>query len=276
MPRLFTPLVLGLLVALPARAIEVSSASDPWQAALMQDFAAAAEGLTGLHAANPSDARLTIAYASSLLVRQPRTETNIRNAREALLSLRAAGRASDEHAALALYLLARIELDHLAEPDLESARARLLQLRRDHPAHRMADHAAVELAYLAAYPAAGPNAGAIPEVEALLASVSSPGATRDLHALLASLQLRQRRDPAAALPHLVAARAIGYEQPLRNADNDLSIGNIARETGDMELARRHYAAFVAASPRDVRAATVRRLLAEIPATSVVAAPAVTP
>ena len=99
---------------------------------------------------------------------------------------------------------------------------------------------------------------------ALLATVKSPDAARDLPELLDPLYLRQLHDPASALPHFVAARAVGYEQPLRNADADLTIGNLARETGDTALARAHYAAFLAAAPRDGRAYTVRRLLAGLP------------
>lgn len=272
MPRLLTPLLLGLCVALPARAAEAPSAPDPWRAALSFDYAAAADGFAALRKISPSDSRAAVGRASTLLVLQPRTETNIRAARDLLLSVRESAAADAPEAILALFLLARIELDHLANPDPASARARLEQLRRDHPAHVLADHAAVELAFLAAFPSPGGDAGALPEVESLLASVANPGAKRDLHLLIANLQLRLRRDPAAALPHLVAARAVGYEQPLRDAGADLVIGNIARETGDLALARRHFEAFLAAAPRDVRASTVRRLLADLSGPLVSAAP----
>lgn len=263
MPRLFTPLLLGLCVALPAHAAESPSAPDPWSVALAFDYSAAAHGFEALRKASPSDLRAAVGHASTLLVRQPRTEANIRAARDILLSVRESAAADSPEAILSLFLLARVELDHLANPAPAAARARLEQLRREHPAHPLADHAAVELAYLAAYPSGGGDAAAIPEIEALLGSVANPGAKRDLHLLIANLQLRVRRDPAAALPHLVAARAVGYEQPLRNADADLVIGNIARETGDPVLARYHFEAFLAAAPRDVRASTVRRMLADL-------------
>ncbi|MFH1499221.1 MAG: hypothetical protein ABII82_15510 [Verrucomicrobiota bacterium] len=258
MPRLPLLLALGALALQPAHAS--APAADPWQDALTFDYNAAAERFAELHDAKPDDTRVAIAYASALLVRQPRTESNIRDAHDLLLN---AARTSSPHTSLAIYLLARIELDHLTPAQPDTARARLEQLRRDHPAHPLADQAAVELAYLAAYPEdASPDA--IAKVEALLPTVTAPGARRDLHALLAHLQLRRARAPAAALPHLVAAREIGYELPLRNADADLGIANIARDTGDTALAHRHYAAFIAAAPRDTRASTVRRLLAELP------------
>lgn len=271
MPRWFRPpsLLSGFFALLTlSAAAEKSSVPDPWQAALAFDYNAAAERFAALHAAHPADARTTIAYASSLLVKQPRTEANIQAARDLLAKVCEATPASGDEAILALYLLARVELDHLSPAQPASARAHLEQLRHDHPSHPLADHAAVELAYLLAYPPAGVDPGSAPAIEAMLATVKAPDAARDLHALLASLYLRLGHDSIAALPHLIAARSVGYEQPLRNADADLSIGNLARETGDAALAQKYYAAFLAAAPRDVRASTVRRLLAGLaPATS---------
>ncbi|MDF3055806.1 MAG: hypothetical protein K0R17_21 [Rariglobus sp.] len=270
-PRLI-PIVLAASLTLPVLSAE-TPAPDPWQTALAFDYNTAAEGFARLHAASPADARVTVAYASSLLVKQPRTGDNIEKARSLLLAVRTSAPSAGENAILALYLLARIELDHLDPAQPNSARTRLEQLRRDHPAHPLADHAAVELAYLLAYPGTGPAPAAIPAIEALLASVKEPGASRDLHALLANFYLRHTPDPSAALKHLVAARAVGFEQPLRNADTDLSIGNLARETGNPTLARHHYEAFLAAAPRDVRATTVRRLIAQLDGASPTPVPA---
>lgn len=267
MPRPTLPLALGALLLLaPASAPAASSsapAPDPWQTALTFDYNAAAERFAALHAAQPADTRIAIGYASSLLVKQPRTSSNIEAAHALLLKVAAITPSTDD-AITAAFLAARIELDHLDPAQPAAARTRLEQLRRDHPAHPLADQAAVELAYLTAYtPANGADAAAIPAVETFLASVKTPGPSRDLHSLLAALYLRALKQPAAALPHYIAARAIGYEQPLSNAGVDLTIANLARDTGDLDLARRHYAAFLAAAPRDVRSSTVRRILASL-------------
>lgn len=266
MPRLLPRIAFGtlaLLCALTTRAGEKSPASDPWQTALGFDYNTAAERFAALHAASPADTRIAVAYASSLLVKQPRTESNIRTARDLLLKAQQTASPSSDDRVLALYLLARVELDHLDPAQPDSARSRFEQLRRDHPGHPLADHAAVELAYLLAYDSSGANPSAIPAIESFLTAVKEPGASRDLHALLASLKLRQLKKPAAALPHFLAARAVGFEQPLRNADVDLTIANLARETGDLALARAHYSAFLDAAPRDVRSSTVRRILASL-------------
>ncbi len=270
MLRRFSCFIFGALVTLvpprlAASASDSTPAPDPWKTALGFDYNAAADRFADLHAAEPANTRVAIAYASSLLVKQPRTESNIETARDLLLRVRETASAKSEDAILALYLLARIELDHLSPSRPDSARPRLEQLRRDHPAHPLADHAAIELAYLLAYPPAGADPSAIPAIETLLASVKEPAAARDLHALLASFYLRQVPDAVSALKHLRAARAVGFEQPLRNAETDLTLGSLARETGDHALARRHYEAFLAAAPRDVRASTVRHLLSTLPA-----------
>lgn len=260
MPRLLPTLAFGVLACTATHAAETPAASDPWKTALAFDYAAAAERFSALHQASPDDTRVTIGYASALLVKQPRTESNIRDA-HALLS--GAASAGGEDAILATLLLARVELDHLDPAQPDAAREHLLRLRREHPAHPLADQAAIELAYLDAFAPGTDARAAIASVENILASVKSPAASRDLHQLLSSLHIRRLGKPAGALPHLLAARAVGFEQPLRNAETDLSIANIARETGDAALARKHYAAFLAAAPRDARSSTVRRILASL-------------
>lgn len=263
MPRFFTQVAFCALVALPDLFVSSSSAREPWQTALTFDYNTAAEAFANLHAATPDDARITIGYASTLLVKQPRTEANIRAAHDLLRRIRETAPLPSEESVLALYLLARVELDHITPAEPDSARARFEQLRRNYPAHPLADHTAVHLALLDAYPASGADIDAIPAIKTYLASVKTPEAARDLHLLLGSLQLRQLRSPAAALPHFIAARAVGFEQPLRNAETDLTIANLARETDDHVTARRHYAAFLAAAPRDVRASTVRRIMVSL-------------
>lgn len=259
--RFFNTLVFSAFLGCVARAAEPAPI-DPWQAGLAFDYDTAEDRLAAMHRAAPADGRIAVAYASALLVKQPRTEANIREAADLL---RTAAATTDETSVLASYLLARVEIDHLSPPEPDAARARLEKLRIEHPGHVLADQAAVQLAYLAAFPDGRADVAAIPAIDALLASVRDPGASRDIHHLLANLHLRVRKSPADALPHLVAARAIGHEQPLRDADIDLSIANIARETGDAALARRHYAAFLSSAPSDARADTVRRLLADLPA-----------
>lgn len=238
-------------------------AADPWQAALNLDYTTAATEFEGRLAADPDNLRLTNARAASLLVQQPRTAANLETARGLFESVLARATAGDrEQRALALYLLARLDHEHVAPPRLEAARSRYEQLRREHSGHPLADQAAVHLALLLAFqtPGATPEQ-AVAAVTALLAECTSPAARRELHHLLAHIHWRVLRDAAAALPHYLAGRAIGFETPYRNSELDLTIAGLAAGLGRHELASRHYLAFVEANPRDARAPTARRLAA---------------
>lgn len=241
-----------------------SAETDPWQAALNLDYNTASAELARRHALDPADLRTATAYAASLLVRQPRTAANLGEARNLLAGVRRrSGPADADHRALALYLLARIEHDHESTPRLEAARAHYEELRRDHPGHPLADQAGVHLALLAGWQSPGvtPEQAAA-QIAALLDTVTAPAARRELHHLLGFLHWHRRQDAAAALPHFLAGRAIGYETPYRNGEADLTIAGLATELGRDQLAAQHYLAFAEAYPRDARTQTVRRLAAE--------------
>lgn len=239
-------------------------ANDAWQAALNLDYNAAASALELRHDEAPGDPRTDVAYAASLLVRDPVTTDNVARAGQVLETLLATLPATDNaHRPLVLYLLARIAHDHEVPSRLETALARYRQLRAEYPGHALADQAAVHLGYILSLqtPDIDPASG-IAAVEPLLATVATPGAKRELHYLLAHLHWHGRRDAAAALPHFIAGREIGFEAPYRNGEVDLTIAGLAAELGRDELAARHYLAFVNAYPRDARAQTARRLAEE--------------
>lgn len=267
MPRPFR-FALGALAltASGAHGRAATPASDPWRDALRFDYAAASDEFARRHAAAPDDARLALARASALLGRQPRIQANIEEA-GAILERVASGAPADSfHAIAARFLLARIAEDHFSPPRPEEARERYEALLREHAGHPLADQAAVQLALAAAYPPAdAPTPRPAPadaRLDELIAAVRTPSALRELHALRGRLLL-DRGEPAAALTHLRAARAIGYRQPDRDAEADLSIANLARETGDPGLALAHYEAFLRERRRDSRVSTVRRLVAEL-------------
>lgn len=258
-----------VLACMSAGICSAKPAADPWVAARNLDFTAAADGFARLHAAAPADPRLAVAHASGLLARQPRTSGNIATARAVLERVAATAPASSPGTAappaadphiLAAYLLARIEHEHLDSPRPEAARAAYEALRRAHPGHPLADHAAVHLGFLLVE--TDPGAAAITPLEALLASVELPAARRELHLLLGHVFIRRLDDTAAALTHYQAARRIGSKMPGRAPDLDLAIATLAGRIGDHALAAVHYRAFAEARPRDTRADTAHRLAAE--------------
>lgn len=260
--------LLPLIALTPLTASAVPANTDPWDAAFNFEYNAASASFEQLHAAAPQDSRLALARAATLLARQPRTASNIAAARALVAGLLAAPAAPipPEHHALALFLLARVDHDHLSAPDLESARATYAELRRAHPAHPLADQAAVHLALILLHQSpASTAAEQQAALETFLAEVTAPSARRELLFLAGRFHWLLREDPAAALPLFIAGRALGYESPARNGELDLLIADLATEVGQPELAARHFAAFVAAYPRDPRAPTARRLAADLDA-----------
>ncbi|MFM1851886.1 MAG: hypothetical protein RIS54_1570 [Verrucomicrobiota bacterium] len=255
--------VLVAFVAI-ATAFRLQAETDPWRSAQNLDFNGAAGALASLHAAHLGDGRITCAYAASLLVRDPVTAANVTMAQALLESVAAVPPGEDQsHRPLALYLLGRIAHEHVEPARFDVAAQRYEQLRREYPSHPLADEAAVQLAFLRAFDQPPENAaGAIAAVESLLAGVQSLSSRRELHFLLATLHWHSRHDAAAALPHYLASRELGFETPYRDGEVDLTIAGLAVELGRDALAAQHYLAFAEASPRDARAQTARRLAAE--------------
>ena len=236
---------------------------SPWESGLTFEHAKAAEGFAALHAKNPQDARIAIAYASTLLVLQPRTSANI-DAAYALLKTAAVTGAPEGDAVIASYLLARVEQDHLSPADPDRARTRYEALLREHPAHPLAGQAAVQLALLDAWaPPRLPVREAVARIESLLAASRQPAASRELHFILARLQWEDLHDATAAIAHLSAGRELGYEKPFRNAEVDLMIAGIAYEHGDRALALKHYRSYIAADQRNSRTHTIRTRITEL-------------
>jgi len=239
--------------------------TDPWEDALNVDYSTASRKLEKLHKADPSDARIAVAHAAALLARDPVTQRNVLKAHNLLEKLVSELPTSEtQYRPLALYLLGRINHDHLEPAQLDTARAFYEQLRREYPGHEIADQGTVHLALLVAMQA--PDAvleDAVAKVEAFLPSVTADHAKRELHSIAGNLHWHVHQDAAAALPHLIAGRELNYEAFYRNSDVDIMIAGLAREIGLGELAAKHYRRFAAAVPRDTRVHTALRLAREL-------------
>jgi len=269
--RLHTARVLLLLCALglapspyTLRAANELEA-DPWQDALNVDYTAASRKLEKLHNADPSDLRVAVAHAAALLSRDPVTQRNILKARNLLLKLVSDLPISEtQYRPLALYLLGRIDQDHIEPERLDSALGFYEQLRREYPGHEIADQGTVQLALLVAMQV--PDAQleeAAAKVEAFLPTVTADHAKRELHSIAGNLHWHVHQDAATAIPHLIAGRELNYEAFSRNSEVDIMIAGLAREIGLGELAAKHYRRFAAAVPRDTRVYTALRLAREL-------------
>jgi len=238
---------------------------DPWQDALNIDYTAVSRKLEKLHKEAPSDLRIAVAHAAALLARDPVTQRNILKARSLLMDLVSDLPTSEtRYRPLALYLLGRIDQDHIAPERLDSAREFYEQLRREYPGHELSDQGTVHLALLVAMQA--PDAqleDAAEKVEAFLPTVTAGHAKRELHSIAGNLHWYVHQDAETALPHLIAGRELNYEAFSRNSDVDIMIAGLAREIGLAELAAKHYRRFAAAVPRDTRVYTALRLAREL-------------
>jgi len=254
----------ALSPTLPLHAADDTEA-DPWQDALNVDYTAASRKLEKLHKADPSDSRIAVAHAAALLSRDPVTQRNILKARNLLLKLVSDLPVSEtQYRPLALYLLGRIDQDHIEPERLDSALGFYEQLRREYPGHELADQGTVQLALLVAMQA--PDAQleeAAAKVEAYLPGVTADHAKRELHSIAGNLHWHVHQDAATAIPHLIAGRELNYDAFSRNSEVDIMIAGLAREIGLGELAAKHYRRFAADVPRDTRVYTALRLAREL-------------
>jgi len=245
----------------PSRSAETRSNDDPWLDVLNTRYTAASHKFEKLAKGSPEDTRMTLAYAASLLARDPMTRSNVRKARSILVGLVSKLPVSETHyRPLALLLLGRIDHDHIEPVQFESAHAFYEQLRREYPQHPLADQAAVQLLHLIYLQSPkSRSAEVVAQVEATLPCVSQTYHRLRLRELAARIYLRHLKDEAAALPHLIAALEEGSEDKSLH----LHIAYVARRLGRLELAAKHYLAFYQSSPRDNRAYTARRLAQEL-------------
>jgi len=262
-----TALAFISLVSLPSLSVAADSRSndDPWLDVLNTRYTAASHKFEKLAKASPDDTRLTLAYAASLLTRDPMTRSNVRKARGILLNVVSELPVNETHyRPLALLLLGRIDHDHVEPVQFETARAFYEQVRREYPQHPLADQAAVQLLYLIYLQSpASRSHEVVAQVEATLPTVSRTSHRLRLRELAARIYLRHLKDEASALPHLIASLEEGSEDKSLH----LHIAYVARHLGQLELAAKHYRAFYESSPRDNRAYTARRLSQELAAAS---------
>lgn len=200
-----------------------------------------------------------------LLDQQPLSETRLDEAGQRFQALLAAGSPDDAIARASLYLLGRIAQIYRAAPDIEQAADHYRRLLRlPHPGH-WAELARVKLAVLELYALpAGDPAERLAAVNGLLAGAQTDMARRDLHRLAARGIMFYNLAPADALNHLLAADAIGGLTGTPAADQLVQIGELAWDTGQVDLAKRYYERLHREFPRDVRGYLMDQRLAGAP------------
>lgn len=197
-----------------------------------------------------------------LLDQQPLSEARLDDAERRFKALLAADPADDDIDRASLYLLGRIAQIYRASPDVEQAAAYYRRLLgKPHPGH-WAELARVKLAILELYALpAGDPPERLAAVNALLAGAHSDVGRRDLHRLAARGIMFYNLAPADALKHLLAADAIGGLTGTPAADQLVQIGELAWDTGQVDLAKKYYDRLRVEFPLDVRIYLMDRRLA---------------
>ncbi len=205
--------------------------------------------------------------ALTLLMRQPKTASNIQRSSELLAEL-AASQPDSELGIGARYHLGRIEQTHRITPDPAAARRQFQQLIKDHPAHPYAQQAVVKLAILELYERVSPEV----RLERFLAltarapSLADPAACRDLYLLLADTAQRYDYAPALALDLLLRADESGIVRRIEQANTWVRITVLASENDQPAIARAYGERFLQNFLRDNRRLTIEQLLARLPET----------
>jgi hypothetical protein len=191
---------------------------------------------------------------------EPRTALHLEQAAGELSGLAAE---RDDVGVAARYFLARIAERHAFVPDPELAAERYRRLIEEFPDHPLAQAAVAKLALLEIYALSGDPLATLAELESWAGRLTSQGAKRDYHLVMARSYLFFEGDRARALVHLKALAETGLRSRHVKADTLVTAGELARDAGDNGVASAFYREFLERFPRDVRQTLVRERLARV-------------
>ncbi len=202
--------------------------------------------------------------ALTLLVAQPKTETNIHQAARLLTAL--ADEASDPGLRVAArYYLGRVEQVHRLAPDRAAAARIYAALFEEHPDTLFGQLAFIKWSLLELHRGAAEDfearASAVEDAGRLL---TIPTLRKEHHLHLAFARLRNGRRDQTTLAHLRSAVELGVVRVNSRTNATIALVNLAHELGDHETALRFGRDFLAEFPRDIRASRVREILATLP------------
>jgi hypothetical protein len=203
-----------------------------------------------------------LAWAAAQISVQPATDDHMRAAERVLERL---AQGDDELAAAATYLRARVYQLHLAQPDFPRAAELYRELAARQPASHWAQLGLVKLAMLKLYvlpDAAVAGTDRLAPAEALLAQIHEHRLQRDLHLQIGQAGVVFKLPLARLLPHLVAADRIGGISGTAHEDLIVQVTVLSLRAGLAAQAREYGERYLREYPTNVRAWTIKRLVAE--------------
>ena len=213
------------------------------------------------HLHRDSDSRVErLAWAAGRIGAQPATDANMREAEAVLAELE---QGTDDIAAEAGYLRARIYQLHLNEPDFAKAAQLYTELAARLPQSHWAQLGLVKLGLLKLYllpESKDPQADRLAAAEALLPRILEPLLRRDLDLQIGQAGIALHQPPARFLPHLIAAERAGGLTGNAQEDLVVQIGVLSERGGDWTTAREYFERYLADYPTNVRAYTIQKKL----------------
>ena len=204
-----------------------------------------------------------LAWAAGRIGTQPASDANMRQAEAVLLQLE---NGTDDLAAEAGYLRARIYQLHLSEPDFAKAAQLYTELADRQPRSHWAQLGLVKLGLLKLYvlpDSINPKADRLAAAEEVLARIQEPLLRRDLDLQIGQAGIALHQPLARFLPHLIAADQVGGLTGNAREDLMVQIGVLSERGGDWARAREYFERYLADYPTNVRAYTIRQKLAEV-------------
>ncbi len=253
--------------ALPVFAAPSSPPPEPWPLLRDRLFSDALPAFNQALRSQPDSPALALGRAVTLLNRQPRTRDNVAVADAALAELEGQ---SGDLGLQARYLRARVAEVHLFEPDFPLAARRYEELIAAAPGHPLSQMAVAKLVRLRVYDLTEDPLGELRASERWAEMLTLASARRDFHLVMARSYQFFGATPERALSHLIAARDAGQAIPAQAAATLVSIGELARELGEAEVARDAYATFLENHPRDQRVYMIRQRIAQLDAAAALA------
>ena len=186
------------------------------------------------------------------LDQQPLSESRLDDVESRLKALLAEAD-NDEIGRASRFLLGRIAQIYRSKLDLLQAADYFRGLLEQSGPGRWADAARVKLAVLTLYVLPGDSPSErIAWVEAQLLKTQDPITLRDLHRVAARAVMFYNLSPADALKHLLAADEFGGLSGTPGADQLVQIGELAWDTGQVDLAAKYYERLRSEYPQDPR------------------------
>lgn len=258
---LVSGLLLTLVPSVHAATSNEAALAEAWQQTALNLFNDA-----NLSFAELSGREARFGEAVTLLQVQPKTNANVDRA-VALFGEVLAENAGDKLGITARYYLGRIEQLHRSPINPEAAAGHFRQLVQEYPAHPMAEQALVKLALIELYGNATDveRQAAFERLAGSVATLKTADAIRDLNLILAEAGLRFGQSPAMALDHYIAAEQAGIHLTTVRGSVLVAIGELARQVGRVDVARRYYELFLQDFQRDTRRRLIRERLAALPA-----------